>query len=141
MSIESQHFTNQELACRHCGVNGCKQELIDALEALRVAVGKPVQVDDAYRCPEHNAAVGGVPNSEHTCGIAADIKIAGMTAAEMYRAALAVPAFALGGIGVAERQGYIHVDTRAQHARWCYDVAGKSCPWNPALDTAVAAAG
>ena len=138
MGIESEHFKDAELECHHCHVNACTQDLVDALELLRVLVGKPIQVDDAYRCAVHNAAVGGVPNSEHTRGLAADIKIAGMSPVQMYRAALQVPAFASGGIGVAERQGYIHVDVREQHARWCYDAAGKSCAWDPSLDTVTA---
>ena len=138
MGIESEHFKDAELECHHCHVNACTQELVDALEALRSIVAKPITVDDAYRCPVHNAEVGGVPNSEHTRGIAADIKVAGMTPAEMYQAALRVPTFASGGIGVAEHQGYIHVDVREQHARWCYDTSGKSCAWDPSLDTAAA---
>ncbi len=136
--MHSEHFTESELSChgRDCcgGANETKQELVDALEALRTEVGLPIQVDDAYRCPIHNKAVGGVPGSQHQMGIAADIKIKGMTAADMYKAALKIPAFANGGIGVAERQGYIHVDTRATIARWCYDSLGKSCAWDPALD-------
>jgi uncharacterized protein YcbK (DUF882 family) len=80
-----------------------------------------------------------VPNSEHTRGIAADIKISGMTAQQMYAAALAVPAFRGGGIGVALHQGYIHVDVRPTLARWCYDTSGKACAWDKALDSVVMA--
>src|SRR5436305_589808 len=104
MGIESEHFKDSELECRHCHVNACTQELVDALEQFRTLAGKAVQVDDAYRCAVHNVAVGGVPNSEHTRGLAADIKVAGMTPAQMYQTALRVPAFKSGGIGVAERQ-------------------------------------
>ncbi len=131
--MTSTHFTDAELSCRHCGRNECKPELLAALEAFRVVVGRPVTVDDAYRCPEHNAAVGGVPNSEHTKGIAADVKVPGMEPSKMYVAALMVPAFANGGIGVAERQCYIHLDTRPGRARWCYDEHGKACAWDGSL--------
>jgi uncharacterized protein YcbK (DUF882 family) len=133
--MTSAHFTNAELACHHCGVNACQQSLVDALEALRTAVGVPIAIDDAYRCPIHNAAVGGVPHSEHELGMAADIKIPGMTPARMYAAALLVPAFANGGIGVAEHGGYIHVDTRDVKARWCYGPDGKQCAWDANLDS------
>jgi uncharacterized protein YcbK (DUF882 family) len=131
-SVSSEHFQSSELACEHCGVNACKQELVDALEELRGIVGVPIVIDDAYRCPVHNAEVFGVSNSEHTQGIAADIKIEGMTPAEMYKAALKVPAFR--GIGVAEHQGYIHVDTRTVEARWCYSVSGAPSAWDRSLD-------
>lgn len=130
--MTSFHFTNAELACHHCGVNACKPELVNALEALRTVAGVPIMVDDAYRCPVHNAAVGGVPDSEHMQGIAADIRIQGMTPQQMYAAAQKVPAFR--GIGVALHQNYIHVDTRSVKARWCYDAAGKACAWDPELD-------
>jgi uncharacterized protein YcbK (DUF882 family) len=133
--MHSAHFSDAELACHHCGVNGCLPSLVDSLEALRAIAGVPVTVDDAYRCAIHNAQVGGVPNSEHVRGIAADIRIQGMVPAEMYRVALCVPAFANGGIGVCrEHDGYIHVDTRAVKARWCYAANGQQCAWDPTLD-------
>ena len=70
----AKYFSDQELACKHCGVNGTTQALRDALDQFREAVGKPVIVDDAYRCPVHNAQVGGVPHSQHLEGNAADIR-------------------------------------------------------------------
>lgn len=135
--MESEHFSSAELACHHCKVNACTRELVDALEALRSIVGVPIGLDCAYRCPAHNLAVGGVPDSEHTRGLAADIKIAGMTTRQMYRAAVQVPAFAGGGIGVAAHQGYIHVDVRGHRARWLYDIAGRATSiWDRSLDLA-----
>jgi uncharacterized protein YcbK (DUF882 family) len=136
--MNSPHFSDAELSCRHCGVNLCTPELVDALEALRAVVGVQIALDCAYRCPAHNLAVGGVPDSEHTRGLAADIKIAGMTTRQMYRAAVQVPAFAAGGIGVAAHQGFIHVDVRSHRARWLYDITGKATPmWDTSLDVAV----
>jgi hypothetical protein len=142
MGATSEHFSAAELSCRgtNCcgGQNECVPALVDALEALRAIAGVPITVDSAYRCPVHNAAVGGVPNSEHTRGIAADIKIEGMTPIAMYAVALKVPAFADGGIGVSESAtGYIHVDCRLSLARWTYDLSGKQAPWNPDLDVSV----
>ncbi len=141
--MHSEHFSESELSCHGmesnppCGCGGaneCQMSLINALEALRAIVGVPIGVDDAYRCPFHNAAVGGVPHSQHEEGLAADIQIQGMTPAEMYKAALQVPAFADGGIGVAEHGGYIHVDVRGSKARWCYGANGQQCGWDSALD-------
>jgi uncharacterized protein YcbK (DUF882 family) len=129
--MESEHFKNQELACYHCGVNGCQQQLLDALERLRAIIGRPIIVDDAYRCKIHNAQVGGVPNSEHVQGIAADIRVQGMTAGQLEAAARQVPAFANGGIGRADLQVYLHVDTRATAAEWCYALDDEK--WKPVL--------
>lgn len=53
---------------------GNVQGLIDrVLDPLREWYGRPVYVNSGYRCPELNAAVGGVPNSFHLTGCAADI--------------------------------------------------------------------
>lgn len=43
------------------------------LDPLRKAYGKPITVTSGYRCKELNKAVGGVSNSQHTTGCAADI--------------------------------------------------------------------
>lgn len=46
----------------------------ELLDPLRERYGKPIYVNSGYRCPKHNREVGGVPNSQHTCGEAADIR-------------------------------------------------------------------
>ncbi len=43
------------------------------LDQARERYGKPVCVNSGYRCARHNAAVGGVANSQHLRGEAADI--------------------------------------------------------------------
>jgi uncharacterized protein YcbK (DUF882 family) len=129
--MNSAHFSDRELACPHCGVNGVHQELVDALEAFRAVVCKPVIVNSAYRCPEHNAAVGGAPSSQHILGLAADIQVTGMTAAELEAVARTIPA--IKGIGRSTPpQTYIHIDVRETPAEWTYDVNGKQAPYYPA---------
>lgn len=134
MGAKSEHFTDAELACKHCGINDCQQSLVDALEQFRALVGKPVLIDDAYRCSIHNAQVGGVSNSEHVQGIAADIRVEGMSGADMEAAALKCPLIA--AIGRSDNPAYIHIDTRHMnqgHARWAYaPVTGKWTTWFPA---------
>lgn len=49
--------------------NLCEQ----VLEPLREHFGIPVVISSGYRCPQLNKAVGGVPNSQHLKGEAADI--------------------------------------------------------------------
>ena len=46
------------------------------LEPLRVAMGTAVHVNDGWRLEAHNAAVGGVPTSDHLSARAADIYVA-----------------------------------------------------------------
>lgn len=45
------------------------------LEPVRERLGKPIMVNSGYRCLVHNKAVGGVANSQHMKGEAADIRI------------------------------------------------------------------
>ena len=73
----SEHFAKSEFVCHCCGRGEEKIDLrlIELLEQLRAKAGKPVHVNCGYRCPTHNAEVGGVPNSQHVLGTAADITI------------------------------------------------------------------
>ena len=113
----SPHFSKSELACRCCGQLKIESSLVDALEHLRALAGKPIVVHDGYRCHEHNQQVGGVHDSEHTRGMAADISISGLSLQQMYELALQVPAFLGGGIGVYDGS-FLHVDVRTHQARW-----------------------
>lgn len=45
----------------------------NVLQPLRDAWGEPLKVNSGYRCKALNAAVGGVPTSQHLKGEAADI--------------------------------------------------------------------
>lgn len=131
MGLASAHFNEPELACRHCGRNEVTHELLAALEALRSIIGKPITVNDAYRCVEHNLAVGGVRNSQHVLGNAADISVKGMTPAQIEVAARRVPL--IRGIGRDDYHQYLHIDVRANPAQWCYGVDGWQIPYYAAV--------
>lgn len=45
----------------------------EVIDEAREALGGPTNVSSGFRCPELNAAVGGVPTSKHTTGEASDI--------------------------------------------------------------------
>lgn len=47
------------------------------LQPLRTAMQEPIKIGSGYRCPQLNKAVGGVPNSQHIKGEAADLCIDG----------------------------------------------------------------
>ena len=47
----------------------------EVLQPLRDYLGKPVVVSSGYRCKDLNKKVGGVENSQHLKGEAADIKV------------------------------------------------------------------
>lgn len=132
--MTSVHYADTELRCPHCLVNGCKQRLLDALEAFRAIAGKPVLINSAYRCAVHNKAVGGAPRSQHVQGIAADIYVKGMTAAQLE--AVARQVLAIKGIGRADFQSYLHLDLRKTRAEWCYGKDGKQVAYYPPKVTA-----
>ena len=57
-------------------VENLRSLCLEVLQPLRDYVGAPVHINSGYRCPELNMAVGGVKNSQHSRGEAADIRIA-----------------------------------------------------------------
>lgn len=73
---QTANFERGEFLCKHCGEGWriVKDELLIHLQLLRDAWGKPMTVASGYRCPVHNAAVGGRPGSAHLAGEAADIE-------------------------------------------------------------------
>lgn len=121
----STNFSTAELECPHCDRCKVAALLILSLEAYRKIVKLPVKVLSCCRCEEHNKAVGGVQSSEHVFRDgdnekwteAADIRVPGLSLQEMYDAAMLIPAFRYGGIGVYDG-GFIHVDVRDRVARW-----------------------
>ena len=54
------------------------------LDPARERLGKPVVVNSGFRCLIHNKAVGGVYNSQHVSGQAADIAPAGFKVLETF---------------------------------------------------------
>ena len=56
-------------------IENLKALCMEVLQPLRDFLGKPVVISSGYRCPELNKAVGGVKNSQHMKGEAADIHV------------------------------------------------------------------
>ena len=117
----SNNFDTLEFDCK--GANCCNKtlidkQLVDYLQHIRNHFGKPVTITSGYRCPTHNRAVGGVTNSKHTQGMAADIVIDGVAPREVAKYAESI---GIKGIGLYETaaDGYFtHIDTRANKDFW-----------------------
>lgn len=86
----TMHFTIEELyasaTAKKLGIDNkpSVQKMINlvylaayVLEPLRVAMGEPIKIGSGYRCEKLNKAVGGVYNSQHLKGQAADLCIDG----------------------------------------------------------------
>lgn len=106
-----KYFKKSEFKCQ-CGGKYCNgypadisPKLIDILEELRVYFGKPITITSGLRCKKHNAAVGGVSNSQHQYGKAADIYIAGVGKAKIkvkaYELGAAYSYYGTAGMGEA----------------------------------------
>lgn len=96
MEIKSEFFTLAELtasetAARHKINNSPSAEIIGnlqygvdmVLDPLRRLYGNPIRINSGYRCNELNKIVGGVANSWHLKGNAADIHIASAAEAKI----------------------------------------------------------
>ena len=86
----TMHFTIEELyaskTAKDKGINNMPsvREMVNlvylaayVLEPLRKAMGEPIKIGSGFRCQQLNRAVGGVSNSQHLTGQAADLCIDG----------------------------------------------------------------
>ena len=100
-SGSSAHFAKSEFRCP-CGKCGgypagtTSAKLLTILEGLRSWSGKPVTITSGQRCASYNTKVGGVSNSAHKTGKAADFYIPGLSDTAAGRLKIRSKAYALG---------------------------------------------
>lgn len=118
---EIEYFTRQEFRCT-CGRCGGfpvepQENIVRIVDEIRRRLGVPVSIVDSggsgIRCASHNAEVGGVSNSWHLYGRAADLH-SSATPAQMKAVAEEVMG-KTGGIGLYSWG--IHVDD-GNYSRW-----------------------
>ena len=102
----TEHFREYEFRCKCCGKVDISRILVNRLEVARGLYGKPMIVTSGYRCPRHNEAVGGVKDSYHTQGLAADILC--RSSADRLKLVYALMMAGFSRIGVY-RKGFVHV--------------------------------
>ena len=139
-----RHFTLAELTTTDTGLTNVPGvEYVAALarlvalvlDPLRADLGRPVRVTSGYRSPAVNAQVGGSATSQHLRGEAADIKVDGMTTADVARAIhrLRLPVDQC----IVERgdAGWVHVSTAldgGNRGQWLASPkAGQYVAWTP----------
>ena len=118
------HFQLDEFACR-CGCGRHKKlstvanlrRLAINLEVIREAAGGgPLVVQSGFRCPAHNARVGGATRSLHMQGLAADLRgrhITPARLAEVIERLIGEGKVSQGGIGIYSSSGFTHYDCRS----------------------------
>lgn len=107
----TEHFNLREFQCKHCGQAKISYKLVSMLEALRQELGVPFVITSGYRCPNHNANVGGAKNSFHVQGLACDIACPKGWTVEAFTKKCLEHGFT--GVGAYPAQNFVHVDVRS----------------------------
>ena len=105
-----QHFKVKEFSCQ----DGSQVVFIDdylctILDILRNKLGKPIIITSGYRTPWWNAKCNGAKYSYHMRGMAADIKVNGMSAKEL---AKELDKIVPNGCGIIVYNSWVHFDVR-----------------------------
>jgi len=94
-------------------------KVANQLQILRNHLGKPIQINSAWRSEEYNASVGGVKDSQHIMGRAADITVRDLNPTEVYNTIeelIEKGDMLQGGLGLYDT--FVHYDIRGERARW-----------------------
>lgn len=115
----TEHFHYQEMACRHCGRIPSRAVIEDTckwLEKVRAALGGHIiHINSGARCPLHNKNVGGVKNSLHVQGWAADVTLRDLSPREVQRRCKVLQEKGLIG-GLGSYDSFTHLDRGPRRA-------------------------
>lgn len=105
----SKNFNLKEFECPCCHRVMIHADLVQKLQFLRNDIGLPIVVTSGYRCREYNEKVGGVNNSYHMLGMAADVTVKFGHLTELYFLAKEI---GFTGIGLYNSRYFVHLDIR-----------------------------
>jgi len=112
----AKHFKLSEFTCPCCNLVMLHPKLLAKLVELRNILERPVYITSGYRCFEYNRKVGGVANSYHCIGLAADIKVKDINLIELLEICENID---FTGIGFYEKKDFLHLDVRpTKRSRW-----------------------
>ena len=111
----STDFNRREFACKcGCGYDRIDPKVVAMAQKIRDILGEPLRINSACRCFAHNQKVGGVSDSYHTQGLAADLSCASGSA-KLFAAVQALHAKGkLNGLEYCKHYGgknFVHIDT------------------------------
>lgn len=113
--FDTKEFESRDGKPSPFGETVVAKELIVRLNAIRSRFGKAIIINSGYRSPEHNKAVGGVPNSQHVKGTAADIRPEDLN--DLPELQMICDEMNPNG-GVGFYNTFVHIDVRGSRARW-----------------------
>ena len=115
-----KYFSLDEFNCPSLPDSGknMDSEFLSKLEHSRELAGIPFKITSGFRTESHNKSVGGVTNSSHLSGVAADIAVG--SGNERYVILNALIRAGFKRIGVAKT--FIHADTdfKKPNSVWTY---------------------
>ena len=124
MDRPSKNFTWAEFASKDGAemppaVKENIKKLAQNLEVIRSYFNLPIKINSGWRSEAHNSKIGGVKNSTHVKGKAADIVIKGKTPAEVQNGIeVLIKAGKISEGGVGKYPNFTHYDIRGKKARW-----------------------
>ena len=94
------------------------EKLVTLLQKMRDKFGR-INISSAYRTSSYNRKVGGVDNSQHLYGLAADVTIS--DSSKLTEAARYAEKIGFTGIGLDDKyEKFIHLDTRKNRSFFRY---------------------
>lgn len=114
----TKNLSRSEFACKcenNCGYEAVDMELATVIQAGCDYFDASVTINSGNRCPEHNKAVGGHPNSYHKKSMAADVvykNISPSLVASYFKREYP------GQYGIGTYNSFTHVDVQRKCKRW-----------------------
>lgn len=118
-NFNKREFNSKDGARMPASVIPNVRELAKNLQVIRDVIGCPLHINSAYRSPAHNKRIGGVKNSQHLLGKAADIVSRNHSPQQLY--AIIEDLINQGKVkegGLGLYNSFVHYDIRGVKARW-----------------------
>lgn len=119
-NFKKSEFDSKDGACMPNDVLQNIANLAKEIQVIRDHAGA-IQINSGYRSPAHNKKVGGVSNSQHVQGKAADLKPLKVSVKALYDLIIKLikeKKIKDGGVGIYDT--FVHYDIGGAGRRWDY---------------------